>query len=86
MIAIHDTIECESGEFGELINVQAAAGNAAATVLRMAGVMAVVAETTVLEKAHIQRTSTPMDYYLAETQRLTEQEPQNKLRAEADCL
>lgn len=86
MIAIHGTIECESGEFGELINVQAAGGNAAATVLRIAGVMAVVAKSTVLEKVHIQRTSTPMDYYLAETQRLTEQEPQNKLRAEADCL
>nr|WP_282396326.1 DUF3987 domain-containing protein [Pseudomonas sp. PS01298] len=85
-IAIHDTIECESGEFGELVNVQAAASKAAANVLRMAGVMAVVEESTVLEDMHIQRASTLMDYYLAESQRLTEQEPLNKLRAEADCL
>jgi hypothetical protein len=85
-VAIHDTIECESGEFGELVNVQAAAGKAAANVLRMAGVMAVVEESTVLEEMHIQRASTLMDYYLAENQRLTEQEPLNKLRAEADCL
>lgn len=85
-IAIHDTIECESGEFGELVNVQAAASKAAANVLRMAGVMAVVEESTVLEDMHIQRASTLMDYYLAENQRLTEQEPLNKLRAEADCL
>ncbi len=85
-IAIHDTIECESGEFGELVNVQAAAGKAAANVLRMAGVMAVVEESTVLEEMHIQRASTLMDYYLAENQRLAEQEPLNKLRAEADCL
>lgn len=73
-------------EFGELVNVQAAAGKAAANVLRMAGVMAVVEESTVLEDMHIQRASTLMDHYLAENQRLTEQEPLNKLRAEADCL
>lgn len=85
-IAIHDTIECESGEFGELVNVQAAAGKAAANVLRMAGVMAMVEESAALEDVHIQRASTLMDYYLAENQRLTEQEPLNKLRAEADCL
>lgn len=85
-IAIHDTIECESGELGELVNVQAAASKAAANVLRMAGVMAVVEESTVLEDLHIQRASTLMDYYLAENQRLTEQEPLSKLRAEADCL
>lgn len=48
--------------------------------------MAVVEESTVLEEMHIQRASTLMDYYLAENQRLTEQEPLNKLRAEADCL
>lgn len=85
-IAIHDTIEFESGEFGELVNVQAAASKAAANVLRMAGVMAVVEESTVLEEVHIQRASTLMDYCLAENQRLTEQEPLNKLRTEADCL
>ncbi|WP_367598785.1 DUF3987 domain-containing protein [Pseudomonas fulva] len=85
-IAIHDTIECESGEFGELVNVQASAGKAAANALRMAGVMAVVEESTAVEEVHIQRASSLMDYYLAENQRLTEQEPLNKLRAEADCL
>lgn len=85
-IAIHDTIECESGEFGELVNVQAAAGKAAANVLRIAGVLAMVEESTVLEEVHIQRASTVMDYYLAEIQRLTELEPLNKLRAEADRL
>lgn len=85
-ITIHDTIECESGEFGELVNVQAATSKAAANVLRMAGVMAAVEESTVLEGMHIQRASTLMDYYLAESQRLTEQEPLNKLRAEAACL
>jgi len=84
--AIHDTIECESGEFGELVNVQSAAGKAAANVLRMAGVLAMVEESAVLEEVHIQRASTVMDYYLAEIQRLTEQEPLNKLRAEADRL
>ena len=66
--------------------MQAAAGKAAANVLRMAGVMAVVEESTVLEDMHIQRASTLMDYYLAGSQRLTEQEPLNKLRAEPDCL
>jgi len=71
-IAIHDTIECESGEFGELVNVQAAAGKAAANVLRMAGVIAVVEECSALEDVHIERASTLMDYYLAENQRLTE--------------
>lgn len=66
--------------------MQAAAGKAAANVLRMAGVLAMVEESTVLEELHIQRASSLMDYYLAEIQRLTEQEPRNKLRAEADCL
>lgn len=85
-IAIHDTIEGQSGEFGELANIQPVAGKAAANVLRIAGVLAVVEEADELDESHIQRASTLMDYYLAEIQRLTEQEPANSLREEADRL
>ncbi|PVZ12613.1 MULTISPECIES: YfjI family protein [unclassified Pseudomonas] len=85
-IAIHDTIECQSGEFGELANVQPAASKAAANVLRIAGVLATIEGASCITEAHIQRASTLMDYYLAEIQRLTEQEPLNKVRAEADVL
>lgn len=41
-IDIHDTIECQSGEFGELAGVQPVASKAAANVLRIAGVLAMV--------------------------------------------
>ncbi|VVP05643.1 hypothetical protein PS838_03054 [Pseudomonas fluorescens] len=76
-IDIHNTIECQSGEFGELAGVQPVASKAAANVLRIAGVLAMVEEASALDEAHIQRASTLMDYYLAEIQRLTEQEPVN---------
>ena len=85
-IDIHDTIECQSGEFGELAGVQSVAGKAAANVLRIAGVLAVIEDANVVSEAHIQRASTLMDYYLAEIQRLTEQEPINTVREEADRL
>ena len=85
-IDIHDTIECQSGEFGELAGVQPAAGKAAANLLRIAGVLAMVEEARQLEDAHIQRASTLMDYYLAEIQRLTEQQPANSRLEEADRL
>lgn len=85
-IDIHDTIECQSGEFGELAGVQPVASKAAANVLRIAGVLAMVEEVSALDEAHIQRASTLMDYYLAEIQRLTEQEPVNSRREEADRL
>lgn len=85
-IDIHDTIECQSGEFGELAGVQPVAGKAAANVLRIAGVLAMVEEASALDEAHIQRASTLMDYYLAEIQRLTEQEPVNSRCEEADRL
>ncbi|MBD9458786.1 DUF3987 domain-containing protein [Pseudomonas sp. PDM05] len=85
-IDIHDTIECQSGEFGELAGIQSVAGKAAANVLRIAGVLAVIEDVSVVSETHIQRASTLMDYYLAEIQRLTEQEPINKLREEADRL
>ncbi|QBZ87884.1 DUF3987 domain-containing protein [Pseudomonas viciae] len=85
-IDIHDTIECQSGEFGELAGVQSVASKAAANVLRIAGVLAAIEEACALNEEHIQRASTLMDYYLAEIQRLTEQEPVNTLREEADRL
>ena len=85
-IDIHDTIECQSGEFGELAGVQSVASKAAANVLRIAGVLAVIEQATALNEEHIQRASTLMDYYLAEILRLTEQEPVNTLREEADRL
>jgi hypothetical protein len=85
-IDIHDTIECQSGEFGELAGIQSVAGKAAANVRRIAGVLAVIEDAPVVAEPHIQRASTLMDYYLAEIQRLTEQEPINTLREEADRL
>ncbi|MEE4666627.1 YfjI family protein [Pseudomonas alliivorans] len=85
-IDIHDTIECQSGEFGELAGIQSVAGKAAANVLRIAGVLAVIEDAHAVDAPHIQRASTLMDYYLAEIQRLTEQEPINTLREEADRL
>ncbi|WP_248747188.1 YfjI family protein [Pseudomonas sp. MWU12-2037] len=85
-IDIHDTIECQSGEFGELAGIQSVAGKAAANVLRIAGVLAVIEDASSLGEAHIERASTLMDYYLAEIQRLTEQEPINTRREEADRL
>lgn len=85
-IDIHDTIECQSGEFGELAGIQSVAGKAAANVLRIAGVLAVIEGAPVVDEPHIQRASTLMDYYLAEIQRLTEQEPINTLREQADRL
>ncbi|EPN29013.1 hypothetical protein A242_29673, partial [Pseudomonas syringae pv. actinidiae ICMP 19095] len=57
-----------------------------ANVLRIAGVLAVIEDAPVVDEPHIQRASTLMDYYLAEIQRLTEQEPINTLREEADRL
>ena len=61
------------------------AGKAAANALRVAGLVALVEEFTILREVHIQRASTLMDYHPTKIQRLTEQEPLNKLRA-ADCL
>ena len=83
--ARHRALELDS-EFGELAGVQPVAGKAAANVLRIAGVLAMVEEASALEEAHIQRASTLMDYYLAEIQRLTEQEPVCRVKEEADRL
>ena len=45
-----------------------------------------VEEASTLDETHIQCASTLMDYYLAEIQRLTEQEPVNSRCEEADRL
>ena len=85
-INLHDTIETQLGEFGELANVRASASKAADNVLRIAGVFAVLEDSEMIEVTHIQRASTLMDYYLIEIQRLTEQEPANTLLEESDRL
>jgi hypothetical protein len=85
-IDIHNTIECQSGEFGDLAAVQSFAGKAAANVLRIGGVLATFEGDSILTETHVQRASTLMDYYLSEIQRLTEQEPITRLREEADRL
>jgi hypothetical protein len=52
-IDIHDTIECQSGEFGELAGAQPVTSKAAANVLRIAGVLAMVEEASALDEGHI---------------------------------
>lgn len=85
-IDIHDTIEGQSSDIGELANVQASASKAAANVLRIAGVLATMEQSTALDEDHILRASTLMDYYLTEIQRLTEREGLNKMLEDADRL
>jgi hypothetical protein len=85
-INLHDTIEAQLGEFDELANVRPSASKAADNLLRIAGVFAVLEDRDLIEVTHIQRASSLMDYYLTEIQRLTEQEPINTQREEADRL
>ncbi|ROL90694.1 YfjI family protein [Pseudomonas protegens] len=85
-ISLHDTIEAQLGEFDELANVRPSASKAADNLLRIASVFAVLAGSEMIEVPHIQRASLLMDYYLTEIQRLTEQEPINTQRQEADRL
>ena len=85
-IDLHDAIEAQLGEFGELANVRPSGSKAADNLLRVAGILAVVEESSVVEVDHIQRASTLMGYYLTEIQRLTEQEPVCRVREEADRL
>lgn len=85
-INLHDTIEAQLGEFDELANVRPSASKAADNLLRIAGVFAVLEDREMIEVTHIQRASSLMDYYLTEIQRLTEQEPINTQREEADRL
>ncbi|CRM36032.1 hypothetical protein [Pseudomonas sp. 37 R 15] len=79
-IDLHDAIEAQLGEFGELASVRPSGSKAADNLLRVAGILAVV------EVDHIQRASTLVGYYLTEIQRLTEQEPVCRVKEEADRL
>ncbi|MHC5196507.1 YfjI family protein [Pseudomonas frederiksbergensis] len=85
-IDLHDAIEAQLGEFGELASVRPSGSKAADNLLRVAGILAVVEESTVVEVDHIQRASALVGYYLTEIQRLTEQEPVCRVKEEADRL
>ena len=85
-IDLHDAIEAQLGEFGELASVRPSGSKAADNLLRVAGIIAVVEESSVVEVDHIQRASALVGYYLTEIQRLTEQEPVCRVKEEADRL
>nr|WP_315413513.1 YfjI family protein [uncultured Pseudomonas sp.] len=85
-IDLHDAIEAQLGEFGELASVRPSGSKAADNLLRIAGILAVVEESSVVEVDHIQRASALVGYYLTEIQRLTEQEPVCRVKEEADRL
>ena len=85
-IDLHDAIEAQLGEFGELACVRPSGSKAADNLLRVAGILAVVEESSVVEVDHIQRASALVGYYLTEIQRLTEQEPVCRVKEEADRL
>ncbi|MHC8383754.1 YfjI family protein [Pseudomonas sp. LB3P14] len=85
-IDLHDAIEAQLGEFGELASVRPSGSKAADNLLRVAGILAVVEESSVVEVDHIQRASSLVGYYLTEIQRLTEQEPVCRVKEEADRL
>ncbi len=85
-IDLHDAIEAQLGEFGELASVRPSGSKAADNLLRVASILAVVEENSVVEVDHIQRASTLIGYYLTEIQRLTEQEPVCRVKEEADRL
>lgn len=89
-IDLHDAIEAQLGEFGELASVRPSVrpsgSKAADNLLRVAGILAAVEESSVVEVDHIQRASALVGYYLTEIQRLTEQEPVCRVKEEADRL
>ncbi|EGH72843.1 hypothetical protein PSYAR_20016 [Pseudomonas syringae pv. aceris str. M302273] len=85
-IDLHDAIEDQLGEFGELATVRASGSKAADNLLRVAGILATVEESAAIEVDHIQRASALIGYYLTEIQRLTEQEPACRVKEEADRL
>jgi len=85
-IDLHDAIEAQLGEFGELASVRPSGSKAADNLLRIAGILGVVEESSVVEVDHIQRASALVGYYLTEIQRLTEQEPVCRVKEEADRL
>ncbi|KOG03492.1 Uncharacterized protein ABJ98_2330 [Pseudomonas syringae pv. aceris] len=83
---MHDAIEAQLGEFGELASVRPSGSKAAGNPLRVACILAVVEESSVVELDHIQRASALVGYYLTEIQRLTEQELVCRVKEEADRL
>ncbi|WP_458372409.1 YfjI family protein [Pseudomonas lactis] len=85
-IDLHDAIEAQLGEFGDLASLRPSGSKAADNLLRIAGILAVVEEGSVVEVDHIQRASALVGYYLTEIQRLTEQEPVCRVKEEADRL
>lgn len=85
-IDLHDAIEAQLGEFGELASVRPSGSKAADNLMRVAGILAVVEESSVVEVDHIQRASALVGYYLTEIQRLSEQEPVCRVKEEADRL
>jgi len=85
-IDLHDAIEAQLGEFGELASVRPSGSKAADNLLRDAGILAVVEDSGVVEVDHIQRASALIGYYLTEIQRLTEHEPVCRVKEEADRL
>lgn len=85
-IDLHDAIEAQLGEFGELASVRPSGSKAADNLLRVAGILAVLEESSVVEVDHIQRASALVGHYLTEIQRLTEQEPVCRVKEEADRL
>ncbi|WP_454866749.1 YfjI family protein [Pseudomonas lini] len=85
-IDLHDAIEAQLGEFGELASVRPSGSKAADNLLRIAGILAVVEESGMVEVDHIQRASALVGYYLTEIQRLTEQESVCRVKEEADRL
>lgn len=85
-IDLHDAIEAQLGEFGELASVRPSGSKAADNLLRVAGILAVVEESSAVEVEHIQRASALVGYYLTEIQRLTEREPVCRVKEEADRL
>ncbi|WP_431495536.1 YfjI family protein [Pseudomonas brassicacearum] len=85
-IDLHDAIEAQLGEFGELASVRPSGSKAADNLLRIAAILAVVEEGSTVGADHIQRASALVGYYLTEIQRLTEQEPVCRVKEEADRL
>lgn len=75
-IDLHDAIEAQLGEFGELASVRPSGSKAADNLLRVAGILAVVEDSGVVEVDHIQRASALIGYYLTEIQRFFGQAPE----------
>lgn len=70
-IATHDAIEAELGKGGDLQEIKPTAAKAGETVLRIAGVLAVIEEAGAITRPIIERAATLVRWYLAEALRLT---------------